>query len=169
MTSSTRVVNTRPCIFQISSRRRIFWEIFGMVVQCMEDKRTTRLTCSCRCTWRWRPLIRVSAQRNTTTKTQDNLVCPAFSNPPSDEVAKTLIFRVGPFGELTVIQKRCLRTHGSWDVSEWVGTTWFSEANAERFVLGTTETVRAGYSHRRTTTGLLRELIPFKESETESE
>ncbi len=37
--SSTRVVNTRPWIFQISAWRRIFWEIFAMVAQCMEDKR----------------------------------------------------------------------------------------------------------------------------------
>ncbi len=44
--SSTRVVNTRPWIFQISAWRRIFWEIFGMVVQCMEDKRTAPLTCN---------------------------------------------------------------------------------------------------------------------------
>jgi hypothetical protein len=45
--SSTRVVNTRPWIFEISAWRRIFWEIFAMVAQCMEDKRTAPLTCTC--------------------------------------------------------------------------------------------------------------------------
>ena len=87
-TGSTRVVNTRPCIFQISARQKIFWEIFGMVAQCMDDKRTTRLTCRCRWTWRCRPLmihVRVCAQRSSTTKTQGNLVCPAFSKSPTDE------------------------------------------------------------------------------------
>ena len=111
-TGSTRVVNTRPCIFQISARQKIFWEIFGMVAQCMDDKRTTRLTCRCRWTWRCRPLmihVRVCAQRSSATKTQGNLVCPAFSKLPTDEGTKTLIF------SLSCMQKRCLLTHGSWD------------------------------------------------------
>ena len=115
-TSWTRVVNTRPCIFQISARRRIFWEIFGMVALYMEDKRTTRLTCGCRWTWRCRPLmihVRVFVQRSSATKTQDNLVWPTFSKSPTDEGTKTLIFRVGDF---VVMQKRYLPTHGSRDV-----------------------------------------------------
>ncbi len=96
-TGSTRVVNTRPWIFQISVRQKIFWEIFGMVAPCMDDKRTTRLTYRCRWTWRCRPLmihVRVCPQRSSATKTQGNLVCPTFSKSPTDEGTKTLIFRL---------------------------------------------------------------------------
>jgi hypothetical protein len=111
-TGSTRVVNTRPCIFQISVRQKIFWEIFGMVEQYMDDKRSARLTYRCRWTWRCRPLmihVRVCAQASSATKTQGNLVCPVFSKPPTDEGTKTLIFI------LSYMQKRCLHTHASWD------------------------------------------------------
>ena len=66
--------------------------------------------------WRYRPLtihVRVCAQRNSATKTQGNLVCPDFSKSHTDEDTKTLIFRVG---DLVVMQKRCLLTHGSCDI-----------------------------------------------------
>ena len=55
--------------------------------------------------------VRVCAQRSSATKTQGNLVCPGFSKPRTDDGTKALIFRVG---DLVVMQKRCLRTHGSW-------------------------------------------------------
>jgi hypothetical protein len=111
-TDSTRVVNIRPHIFQISERQKIFWEIFDMVAQWMDDKRTTRLTSRCRWTWRFRPLmihVRECVPRSSATKTQGNLVCPVFSKTHTDEDTKTLIFR------LSSVKKQCLRTHGSWD------------------------------------------------------
>jgi hypothetical protein len=52
--------------------------------------------------------VRVCAQRSRATKTQGNLVYPGFSKSHTDEDTKVL-FRVG---DLVVLQKRCLRTHG---------------------------------------------------------
>ena len=74
-------------------------------------------------TWRCRPLmihVRVCAQRISATKTQWNLVCPGFSKPRADDGTKALIFRVG---DLVVMQKRCLHTHGSWDIWSFVAHT----------------------------------------------
>ena len=74
-------------------------------------------------TWRCIPLmihVRVCAQRSSVTKTQGNLVCPGFSKPRTDDGTKALIFRVG---DLVVMQKRCLRTHGSWDIWSFVAHT----------------------------------------------
>ena len=52
--------------------------------------------------------VRVSAERSTATKTQGNLVGPAFSKTPVDEGTRTLI---SSLWDMVVMQKRCLRTH----------------------------------------------------------
>ncbi len=74
--TSTRVVNTRPWIFQISTRRRIFWETFAMVTHCMENKRTVTLTCICNWIREGTDLVcNTTAQRkHKTTRSFRNLV-----------------------------------------------------------------------------------------------
>ena len=122
-TDSTRVVNTRPHIFQISERQKIFWEIFDMVAQWMDDKRTTRLTSRCRWTWRFRPLmihVRECVPRSTVTKTQGNLVWPVFSKAHTDEDTKTLIFR------LSSVKKQCGTSQSMFLISHGVRTSVFS-------------------------------------------
>jgi hypothetical protein len=87
-----------------------------MVPQCMEDKRTTVLSCICKrihegTDLSWYMPVRVCVQWISVTKTQGNLGCPGFSKLRTDEVTKALIFRLG---DLASIQKRGLLSSHTW-------------------------------------------------------